>query len=994
MLNVLFIESPFTLKTDEAEKYSLGNGYSPRGILVWRNQSFTQFDYPTVCLVNGEPWLQARWDEVVPDGATVSFVRLAGEPTTIAIVIAVVAVVAAAAVALVIQPQNPAAIGAGDKDGAQNGATVYSLSGERNQNRLNNAIEAVYGKNRLWPAYAAVPYSTYDGNQQYQYSLFCLGHGYFTIHKMQFEDTPIQGFDDIEFEIVNPGETFDLFHDNVYTSSEVSRIELFGKNEPEFSGPTSAFVANAPFTRAVRLEVDVTLPAGLYELDEDGDPDYEEVTVNFQYQKINDEGDPIGPWLPLTFTQRTVQTTVPANDEDSERDNGGSGVTVGQRTVYTEQSIPYFYKRLKTLTPQRFTLGTKVAPGRYQVRAVRGDNKNTAANAGNTVHWETLRAYFPSVETYGNVTLVAIKARASNNLNNNAGQRFNVIATRKLKKWSPTGGWTANTVATRNPIWAFCDVFMARYGGRLSADVLDLEELYALAQTYELSRTYFDYIFDQRTTVWEAARAVCRIGRGIPILNGSQITIVRDRIKTTAAAGFNQHNIVAGSLKWSVKLRNLDDTDGVEVQYMDSDTWQMETVLCLIGDDQGDNPEVIKLPGCSSRAIAYHEGLYHRANQIYSKETIEFKTGLEGHLPRYGDLILVSHDVPKWGTGGVVLSIAGNILRLNEPVTFTPGISHKLILRKKDGSAYGPITVTPGEDEYHVVASVPITEDFYFDNTHERPFFLFGEPSLEAKRCTVVGVNPESEDVVEIRAVAYDDRIFSFDNAPVPDKYAPPARVQEPERPVVVGLKVVYVPGVNELVRISWQPALGARRYVIHESVDGVNYVPIATSFIGTTLEHRVKRGHLWIRVAGVGVAIGPWAEWNGQVGNVTALPITVPNLRLVDLRPGSCTIAWDVTTRADSYDVYVFQNNNGKLMRYRNTYGLTFQYTLDMGDIDGATDRTFKFRLRGVNIRGVSSDAAVLIVTIPDRIAEFDSVTADETNVTADATLPKADHS
>lgn len=988
MLTVIEIHNPFDLKAKDVRRRSMRDGMSPREVLEVLYPGFTEFQFPTICLVNGEPVLRKDWHHFTCPDSVVTFVRLATGVTEIiiAIIIAVVAVV----VAVVLTPQNPALIGAG-KEQQKNGDTVYSLSGERNQNRLNNSIEAVYGRNRLWPAYAARPYNTYDGNQQFQYSLFCLGHGYFKIEEMRFEDSPLTSFDDVEFEIVEPGESFDLFADNVVTSSSVAGIELFGTNEKEFVGAVGPFVTNAAHTLASRVEVDISLPAGLYKMNEENEPIDQEVSVQFSYQKINDLGEPVGDWRPLLFTSRQIKVTVPSNEPDAQDPTGSRGAVTANKTQYVETSVPYFYKKLHTLTPQRFTLGAKLPAGRYQVRAQRLNQKNTAANAANVVQWESLRAYLPSVKHYGDVTLVAIRARATNNLNNNAAQRFNVIATRKLPIWTGTV-WTHPRV-TRNPVWALCDIFRATYGGRLPDTFLDLETLLNLAHSLDTEKAFFDYIFDERSTVWEASRTVSRVFRAVPMLRGSQITAIRDLPKSIATHVFNAHNIVADSFTWEIKLRNVQDFDGIEVQYLDPDTWQQETVLCLIGDDNGDNPETVKLPGCSSRERAYHEGLYMRALQLYSTERITFSTGLEGYLPAYGDLVLISHDLPRWGTGGIVLTIDEDILTLSEPVSFVEGAVHRIILRKKDGTSFGPLSVQPGADSFHVLVSPPIDEDlFYFDDIHDRPYFLFGVENLEAKQATVVGLSPSDNGTVQLVCAAYEPRIYNLDSAPAPDKYAGPVRVTDPARPVVTAISVLAIPGTTEFVQVSWPPALGARTYVLDQSDDGYHWSRAAT-LPSTLFNLRVETGALHLRVAGVNVDIGPFIKWRGTVGPVAARPGTVLGLEVLVLQPGSVTVHWTELSHADSYDVSVFEKPTGKFLHKFNTTDLQLTYTLEQGASDGLVGRLVLFRVRGVSIKGQSEDPAVLQVLIPEVPLAVINVTADSSVILSDSTTTKADH-
>ena len=68
---------------------------------------------------------------------------------------------------------------------------MFDLKGQYNQVRLGNPIEVPYGRNRLWPSIAAREYNKYVNNDQYRYSLYCLGQGSYGIEALQIEDTAL-----------------------------------------------------------------------------------------------------------------------------------------------------------------------------------------------------------------------------------------------------------------------------------------------------------------------------------------------------------------------------------------------------------------------------------------------------------------------------------------------------------------------------------------------------------------------------------------------------------------------------------------------------------------------------------------------------------------------------------------------------------------------------------------------------------------------------------
>ena len=105
------------------------------------------------------------------------------------------------------------------------------------------------------------------------------------------------------------------------------------------------------------------------------------------------------------------------------------------------------------------------------------------------------------------------------------------------------------------------------------------------------------------------------------------------------------------------------------------------------------------------------EGLYMAAANRYRRRIVTFRTELEGLIPTYGDLIAITHDLPRWGQGGEVTAVDGRTLTLSEPLEWEAGDDtteppvHYLALRRRDGGLSGPWPVEPGSDERTVVLS-------------------------------------------------------------------------------------------------------------------------------------------------------------------------------------------------------------------------------------------------------------------------------------------------
>jgi hypothetical protein len=190
----------------DTENHVHNGGITLRAWLEMRHPGFVEFPIPTICVVNGQAKLRPEWSQyVIKPNDVVGFCAIPGDPfTIIAIVVAVVVIALSVAVALMMeQPKTPGELPASDP--------VFSNRGQQNAIRLGEPIEVCYGRNRIYPSLASRPFYKYDSNDQFQYSLFCLGQGQFDISQILIGDTDIASFQEVEYEIIPPGDSVTLF---------------------------------------------------------------------------------------------------------------------------------------------------------------------------------------------------------------------------------------------------------------------------------------------------------------------------------------------------------------------------------------------------------------------------------------------------------------------------------------------------------------------------------------------------------------------------------------------------------------------------------------------------------------------------------------------------------------------------------------------------------------------------------------------------------------
>lgn len=870
---------------------------------------------PYIAMVNGEAVLRGEWDRVLRHGDVLAFVDVHALPqggggksnplhliATIAVMVyapqlgmlayesmvgatavtstgytvagAIGSAVGMALVNALIPPPKPPT----PHQAAQLAAPspTYHLQAQGNQARLESAIPEHFGRMLAYPDFAAQPYAEYAGNEQYLYQLFCLGRGEYDIEAIRVEDTPINSFDDITYEVIPPNGALTLFPSNVVTSPEVSGQDLpcatgtysqtgttvtvtqtahglsvgrqvyldftsgaaadgtysvasvptantftvtHGTSQTTSGSVTvspwlGGFVANAASTQANYLGIDLVAARGLYQFNSDGRLLEVSLTVMVEARAIDGAGLPLGPWTPIGTITLTGATTTPKRRSD------------------------------------RYS----VSAGRYEVRARRTDVEQTGSDYGHDVAWAGLRAYLPDTRVFGDVTLLAMRLRASNNLSMQASRKINVIATRKLPVWD--GSAWSSPQPTRSIAWAAA--YCAKQMGLTDAQI-DLDGLRGLDAVWAARDDTFDGRFDNFLSFWEALSKICVAGRAKPFMQGGVVRVMRDQAETIPVALFSMRNIVRGSFGVDYLMPTSDTADAVDVVYFDDAAMAPSRVRAKLPGSSASKPAKVELFGVVKRDQAFREGLYQAACNRYRRRLITFKTEMDGFIPSFGDLIAVQHDMPAWGQHAEVVAVDGAVLTLSEPMTWTGWLPHYIGLRRRDGSLEGPIQVTPGADAYRVVMTGAPTFVPYTGQAEERTHVVFGWSETWRQLARVLAVKPAGLYEVEIQAVNEDAAVHTAETgqtAPSPSSSQLPGYVAAP---TVAGLLVRSMPGAPENMLMTWEASPWADHYLIEQSSDGANWTRTGETRTSNYTATALYGSGTILRIAAVGMAKGPW---------------------------------------------------------------------------------------------------------------------------------------
>lgn len=762
-------------------------------------------------------------------------------------------------------------------DAGPSASPTYALQAQSNQARLGGAIPEAFGRHKIICDLISQPYVEYVGGSfvradafggfrgiaappptgdQLVYELFAVGAGAYEINEVGVATNAVWkdvggatgSYPNLEFEVVPPGAAVTLFPDNVVTSTEVQSIELKGLNEAgyDWSGP---FVTNASGTDSSQLAVDIALPAGLFKINPStGAMQAATVSFTFEAQEIDDAGAAVGGYVAI------VTQTL----------------------------------NLATRDAVRHTFSATVTAGRYRVRAKRTNAKGDT-NTSDTLVWLTMRAFLPSVRTYGDMTVIAVKAKATDHLNGTSAQQFYVIATRKLPRYNTvTHAWSANT-ATRSIADAVAYLCRSSNNGNIADAAVDLARLYALHTTWEARGDHFDGVIDTRSTFWENLHLALRPGRAMPLIAGGVVTFVRDEPKTVPRCAFSPRNMQPNSFANAYRVYSSEAPDALVVDYFDERTWAPLSVFCAFDDSVTDEEEAprVSLFGVVEREHAWREGMYLLAADRYRRVTSSFSTELEGRVCFKGDLVRVAHWTASWGASFQVLSLAvvsgHDILTLSDPWSVPVGheADAKLItLTTPDGYVYGPVTfelvddgATTRQAQLRLMTTATVPGLYAGDEPHdwgvwsgdglqlERPRAVIGLGTLSPRDCLIQEMKPQGDGVVSITAVVEDSRVHDADEDDPPDETAPPV---VPAAAVLtisdLHLDVVAQANGSNQVNVT---VIGANDATFFEAqwkwIDAADYGPIASG-LDRAFSFASEAGALLVQVRGVGRAgYGNW---------------------------------------------------------------------------------------------------------------------------------------
>lgn len=832
---------------------------------------------------------------------------------------------------------------AGDSGDAQ-----HSISGARNQAAPWDPVPVVMGRHRVYPKYAANPWTEIVGDEQYLRLLFCIGFGPLKIEDLRIGTTPVANFTGIEIEI-REGRPDDLPTSLYPNQAFQSTFDiLLTHPEGAETGPDGPWYTRTTAEDITEICIDIAAPRGLFKTDSDGKRQNRGVTYRVEYSVAGAED-----WLPC-----------PAPGFDSE------GLIRQDRS---------------SMQPLRWGHPWTVPEGKYDVRVKRWSNDERQPRLVDEIRWTALRAFKNEqpIRAEKPLCLVAMRVQASDQLNG-VIDTFNCIATSILPDWDVgTESWIERE--TRNPASMFRAVLQGPANARPVADEdIDLANVQAFHEKCTAEGWTFDQVRDYATSAYDALTDIASAGRAAVLLRDAQWAVMWPE----ADAPVVQHFTPRNSWGFQSERAYREFPHAWRVRFVNSanDFQEDERIVYDAGysKDNATKFEALQFPGVTQADLIWRHGRFHLAQARLQPETYSFNADFEGLVCTRGDRIKFNHDIPLFGRGAgrVSQTYAGGLtVPLDDLVGMEPGKNYCMRFRTSaDGSLLFGVVTEPGE-----FRSVTLIDPGSSPLILPQPgdLFMFGEVGSESVDLVVKSIEPQNDFAVLITCVDYAPAILLADSGEIPpfdSQVSPPLDLRGRIPPGDLRFSEHLEragPAIQSVASLSWQrptvsgpPPSYEVQYRISGGVWSTGAVTAATahSFInltGATYDFRV-------RTLGPNNTASDWAVLAGQpLDGLLAPPQTVTGFR-IQIIGALATLSW---TRNPDLDLSHYE-----IRHFAATTGAAWQNALVLAaNVTGTTLQVpalaGTYLIKAVDTSGVYSLEPALILSSVAAIAGLNVV-------------------
>ncbi|WP_049148551.1 host specificity protein J, partial [Moraxella catarrhalis] len=418
-------------------------------------------------------------------------------------------------------------------------------------------------------------------------------------------------------------------------------------------------------------------------------------------------------------------------------------------------------------------------------------------------------------QTFSNIAKVAVHVR---------GMLIQVPTNYDPTARAYDGLWdgTFKLAYTNNPAWVFYDICTAkRYGlGDRLAGKVDKWSLYRLAQ-------YCDEMVDDgkggkepRFTVnvylqkaddaYRVLQNLASVFRALSFWDGTSIVVDADTPKEPVYV-FSNANVIGGEFSYT-GTRARDRHTIVKCAYDDPDN-NFETDYIYVQDEHaiakyGINQLELNLFGCTSKGQAQRAGIWALKSEQLETETVSFSTGLDGFIPKVGEIIHVQ-DNSRAGR-----MQAGRIVATD---------GRQITLDRMAGKVGDTLMVGDNSAQIVQIDDTVITTDTAIGRAGQ--VFAISSSDVAPRAYRVMTISQNDDASFSFTALQYEIGKFTATNniAAIPKKEVSVIKAHVLTPPNSVGItertRTHQGQAITTLV-ISWEQVVGAVAYIVEYKKD------------------------------------------------------------------------------------------------------------------------------------------------------------------------------
>lgn len=477
-----------------------------------------------------------------------------------------------------------------------------------------------------------------------------------------------------------------------------------------------------------RIVANIAAANGMYK--DNGSKLRASVTVELQYQLLDGNGTPYGP---VYSKQGTI----------SGRSSDYTGVT-----IYADlPSASNVRVRARRVTNLDLSFeGTVVDEVSYI--NLYGQIRDTTPNYGNRTTVHSARKQTPRA--------AEVKQ-----------PQLRMVVTEMVYKYLGNGVFDSVRTPNMQAVQSLIRLARDPDVGALNLTTANMDKLLAVQSEIEsyfgsASAGQFCYTFDDyKTTMQDIVTTIAEAIFCTPYRRGADILLDFERPRIGPEMVFTHRSKTTATEKWTRTFNDAQVYDSLKFSYIDPDTNVKETIS--IPAEGGVNTETYDSKGIRNYRQAYWAAYRRYQKNLLKKVTVSFTATEEGIFAMPGRAVSVVKGSRMTPQDGYVIAVNGLTLTLSQPVTFTPGDDHSLILKKRDGGVQS-VAVVPGSHDREVVMLSTPQEAIYTGNSALKTEFSFGnEARHNAQMILVSTVDPGDDRTVKITGINYEADFYKYD---------------------------------------------------------------------------------------------------------------------------------------------------------------------------------------------------------------------------------------